>query len=554
MRLTKAQILELYLNQVYFGAGAYGVEAASRRYFNKSARKLTLAEAAIIAGLLKAPSRYSPANNPGAARARGEVVLDGMVDAGFITEAQKARALAYPVAFSNPKDEKIEDDAGYVIDYVLDRLPPMAGDGHAELVVETTLDPNLQRRAQQIVTHSLDRRGAALKAGEAALVVLDSEGGIRALVGGRDYAKSQFDRAVKAYRQPGSAFKPFVYLAAIDQGFTPDSVERDAPIRIGNWSPSNDDGKFAGPVTLRRALAESINTVAVRLNESIGRGKAIDVARSLGIKSELRDGPSLPLGTSEVSLLELTGAYTAFSNGGYAVKPHVISRVRTGAGRVLFEDAASSNRVIGADQLGALNDMMNAVVVYGTGKRAALPDQPVGGKTGTTQDFRDAWFVGYTSHFTAGVWVGNDDGKPMNHTTGGSLPAEIWHRVMDVANRGRPPLPLPGTTVLARAAGIGDSNEVVGASSSSRALRVVQVHEELPWLARLKSNYGLSGQRQAISAAPADLARPSHPIRSIGEDFIAQALSQSDTGNRAERPADSRARETALEPMSPAGW
>jgi penicillin-binding protein 1A len=268
----------------------------------------------------------------------------------------------------------------------------------------------------------------------------------------------------------------------------------------------------------------------------------------------LRDGPSLPLGTSEVSLLELTGAYTAFSNGGYAVKPHVISRVRTGAGRVLFEDAASSNRVIGTDQLGALNDMMNAVVVYGTGKRAALPDQPVGGKTGTTQDFRDAWFVGYTSHFTAGVWVGNDDGKPMNHTTGGSLPAEIWQRVMEVANRGRPPLPLPGTALLARASGPGDSNEMVGASSSSRALRVVQVHEELPWLARLKSNYGLSGQRQAISAAPpADLARPSHPIRSIGEDFIAQALSQADT-NRQEGPADTRARETALEPMSPAGW
>jgi penicillin-binding protein 1A len=552
MRLTKPEILELYLNQVYFGGGAYGIEAASQRYFGKPARQLTLAEAALIAGLLKAPSRYSPATSPGAARARGRVVLGRMVDAGFITPEDETRAAAEPLVFSEAKEPKTANDAGYVVDYVLDQLPPMIGEGHAELIVETTLDKNLQRRAQQIVNDSLGKRGGALGASQGAVVVLDGEGAIRALVGGRDYGESQFDRAVKARRQPGSAFKPFVYLAALEHGMTTETVMTDQPITIGAWSPKNDNGQYAGAVTLRRALAQSLNTVAVRLNQDVGSGRTIEVAQRLGIKSELHDGPALALGTSEVTLLEMTGAYAAFSNGGKAVEPHVVTRVRTSSGHVLYESApARGARVIDEARVGAMNDMLNAVVVYGTGKRAALPDQPVAGKTGTTQDFRDAWFVGYTSHLTAGVWIGNDNGKPMNRATGGSLPAEIWNQVMRVAHEGEPALPLPGTVLnvpsAEAAAEYGDVQHGP-AFSGPRAPRVVQapVREELPWLAALR------GIKQAapVSAAPAvsvptvpvavkvgtaetaPVNAPTaptvpgfaHPAESIGEDFISEAI------------------------------
>ena len=542
MRLSKPEILELYLNQVYFGGGAYGIEAASQRYFGKPARELKLPEAALIAGLLKAPSKYSPATSPSAARARAQVVLGKMVDAGFITEQDESRALAQPLVFGDAKEPKTAADAGYVVDYVLDQLPSMIGDGHAELIVETTLDRNLQRRAQQIVGDSLAKRGAALGASQGALVVLDGDGGIRALVGGRDYSESQFDRAVKARRQPGSAFKPFVYLAALEHGMTPDTVALDQPITIGAWSPKNDNGKYSGEVTLRHALAQSINTVAVRLNQDVGRGRTIEVAQRLGIKSELRDGPALALGTSEVTLLELTGAYTAFSNGGEVVEPHLINRVRTSSGRILFENSPPQSRVVETSLIGSLNDMMNAVIVYGTGRRAALPDQPAAGKTGTTQDFRDAWFVGYTSHLTAGVWIGNDDGKPMNHATGGSLPAEIWNQVMRVAHEGQAPKTLPGTVIAGPAV-----DETGGAlNSASAGPRVVQLREELPWMARRSGPRNVFAPAQIVSAGTGanDLPNPaSHPAQSIGEDFISQAIADTSKG------AGSEASVAAPEPV-----
>ncbi|CCB63252.1 transglycosylase domain-containing protein [Hyphomicrobium sp. MC1] len=521
VRLTKPEILELYLNQVYFGSGAYGVEAASERYLNKPASELTIPEAAMIAGLLKAPSKYSPSASPGAARARARVVITKMFDAGFISEAQETQALAQTLVFNEQKIEQTAADAGYVVDWVLDQLPAaVSEDEQADLIVETTVDKNLQRRAQETVADTLARKGEAYGASQAAMTLLDGSGGVRVMVGGRDYAGSQFNRVIRGKRQPGSAFKPFIYLAALNKGMSPDTIVNDAPITIGGWSPKNDDGKYAGPVPIRRAIAQSINTVAVRLNQAIGRGTAVDLAQRLGIKSELHDGPSLALGTSEVTLLEMAGAYAAFSNGGYVVTPHVITRITTSRGRVLYEYEPPQNaRIPEADRIGALNDILNAAVDYGTGRRAALPDRPAAGKTGTTQDFRDAWFMGYTAQFAAGVWVGNDNGKSMNRATGGSLPAEIWRQVMRVADEGLPPLLLPGTVV---------ANPQVEAATwgglANRLPRVVEAPEILPWQRRPGALV-----QQPYSATSVSLAAPnaSHPANSIGEDFIEKALASS---------------------------
>lgn len=536
VRLTKDEILELYLNQCYFGAGAYGVGSASERYFGKPARSLNLAEAAVIAGLLKAPSKYSPATNPEAARERGRVVVSLMRDAGFISPEQEKAVLAQPVIFADPKTTAIAPDTGYVVDYILDQMPPISQTASGEVIVQTTLDRDLQRSAQKIVKDTLARKGTAFGASQAALVVLDKDGGIRALVGGRDYAESQFDRAVKAKRQPGSAFKPFVYLAALDHGMTPDTMMFDAPVTIGGWSPKNDNNKFAGEITLRQALAQSVNTVAVRLNQDVGQGRTIAVARRLGIRSDLHEGPSLALGTSEVSLLEMSGAYAVFSNGGEAVEPHIISQVRVGSGSPVYvSPPPRTDRVASLDQIGALNDMLNAVVVYGTGRRAALPDRPAAGKTGTTQDFRDAWFIGYTSQLTAGVWVGNDNGKPMIRTTGGSLPAEIWNQIMRVAHQGLAPEPLPGTVVSTPQPEGADfaADDASHGVKAAGAPRVVQYHEALPGAGRgsvqnsaRPRTVDMTADAAAahLSSPPLSPPPPSHPTSNIGDDFIARAL------------------------------
>ena len=528
LRLSKPDILELYLNRVYFGGGAYGIEAASQRYFDKSARELTLSEAALIAGLLKAPSKYSPAVSPGAARARGRVVLGKMVEAGMISRADVAKALAERMVFADNKSQKDASGIEYAVDFVLERLPPLVGGGHAEVIVETTLDASLQRRANEIVAKSLARQGEALGVGQAAVVLLDNDGGIRALVGGRNYAESQFNRAVKARRQPGSAFKPFVYLAAIESGLTPDSATYDLPLAIDGWAPRNDNGQYVGAITLRRALAQSVNTVAVRLNQDAGRGRTISVARRLGIKSDLREEPSLALGTSEVSLLELTGAYGVFGNGGAAIEPHAIRRVRMSSGRVLFaREATRTAQVVDPVHVGAMNDMLNAALVSGTGRRAAIPLHPAAGKTGTSQDFRDAWFVGYTAHLTAGVWIGNDSGKAMNKAVGGGLPAEIWREIMTIAHEGKAPLMLPGTE--SRPASV--PGEAVSVTSRPD---VSATSENLPWL-----NAATPGNRPAETVPPHEqinhgpikdgrikVVPPAiaHPVEPIGDDFINQAI------------------------------
>jgi penicillin-binding protein 1A len=442
-RFSKDQILELYLNRVYFGGGTYGIEAASRRYFGKSSRYVTLPQAALLAGLLKAPSRYAPTRSVKAADARVDEVLDNMVEAGYLTEEQAKNANGQPLKLS-AKD----DDTGYsyAVDWVAELLPELVGEQHGDLFVETTIDAALQRASQAALRRILDDEGEALAAGEGAVVVLDPFGGVKALVGGRAYSTSPFDRAVKARRQPGSAFKPFVYLAALEAGYSPDSLAYDGPVTVAGWSPRNYTGNYRGEISLRDSLAHSINTVAVRITAKVGPSRVAHTAERLGIHSELHDRPSIALGTAEVTLIELTGAYAPFANGGQGVLPHIIARVRDGNGKVLYQRRRSTTgQVVASSDVGAMNDMLSATIRFGTGQKAALEGHEAAGKTGTTQSFRDAWFVGYTAQYVGGVWIGNDNGRRMKKVTGGTLPAKLWHDIMLTAHADKAPLPLPGT-------------------------------------------------------------------------------------------------------------
>ncbi|MGH6735600.1 MAG: transglycosylase domain-containing protein [Methyloceanibacter sp.] len=442
-RFTKDEILELYLNRVYFGGGTYGVEAAARHYFGKSARAVSLPQSALLAGLLKAPSRYAPTRSATLASARADQVLDNMVDAGFLSAEEAAAAARQPLTLRAKGD-----DTGfpYTVDWVAELLPEYVGEHEGDLVVETTIDASLQRATQERLRKLLDGEGAAHGAGEGAVVVLDPWGSVKALVGGRSYTLSPYDRAIKSLRQPGSAFKPFVYLAALESGYTPDSVAYDGPVNIGGWTPENYTDDYKGQVTLRYSMAHSLNTVAAKLTADVGAWRVVRTARRLGINSTLHAQPSIALGTAEVTLLELAGAYAPFANGGQGVLPHVITRVTNGDGKALYRRRQSTTgQVVALNHVGAMNDMLNAAIMRGTGKRAAIPEHAAAGKTGTTQNSRDAWFVGYTAHYVAGVWIGNDDGARMSKVTGGTLPAELWHDTMFYAHQNKQPLPLPGT-------------------------------------------------------------------------------------------------------------
>ncbi|MBL8583537.1 MAG: penicillin-binding protein [Rhizobiaceae bacterium] len=438
---SKDQILEMYLNRVYFGSGAYGVEAASRRYFGKSARDVSLAEAALLAGLLKAPSRLSPARDPKAAEARAQLVLAAMRDQDLISGKEFAHAKDAPAARAPAYWTGSEH---YVADRVMEELPDLIGEVGADVIVDTTIDLTLQKLAEASIRRLIAEEGAKLDVTQGALVSIDNSGAVRAMVGGADYANSQFDRAAEARRQPGSAFKPFVFLAALEQGRTPDSVRNDAPIRIGKWTPENYHGKYYGKVTLTTALAKSLNSVAAQLAMEVGPATVVETAHRMGIESKLEANTSIALGTSEVTPLELTAAYVPFANGGYRPDVHIVQRVTTASGEVLYENTGGSvTRVLKPEIVGMMNAMMRETLKDGTARKAAF-GWPAAGKTGTSQNSRDAWFVGYTANLTTGVWFGNDDGRPMKKVTGGALPAQAWHEFMLAAHEGVPVAELPG--------------------------------------------------------------------------------------------------------------
>ena len=435
---SKDEILTLYLNRVYFGAGSYGVDAAARRYFGKSAGDVDLAEAALLAGLLKAPSRLSPARNLMAARGRAALVLNSMVATGFIAAKDAAAAKENPARLVKQQKSPGSTErhfARYFNDWVRAQLPAYAGRDATALTVRTTLNVRLQRAAEAALTRGL-KLPAASSAGQGALVALSPDGAVLAMVGGRDYSSSQFNRTSQALRQPGSAFKTIVYLAGLEAGLKPDYIFDDAPIEIAGWAPRNYSGKYVGPVSLRQAFAASINSVAVRVGQHAGIGNVAKLAYRLGISNDLPPDASLTLGSGDLSLIELTAAYAALAGDGTRALPHGIIEVRNRGGDIIYARSGSgAGRVVKAEAAAAMRELLGAVVTEGTGRGAALPDGvgPAYGKTGTSQNFRDAWFVGFSGDVITGVWLGNDNGKAMDHVTGGGPPATIWRDFMSEA-------------------------------------------------------------------------------------------------------------------------
>ncbi len=468
--LTKNEILKLYLDRAYLGGGAFGVDAAAEYYFGKSVRDVTLPEAAMLAGMFKAPVKFSPLVNLPAARARANVVLDNLVDAGFMTEGQVYGARRHP---ATPIARREDDAPNYYLDWAFDEMrrlvdtfPKSVTDRY--FVVRTALDMDLQHYADQVVETNLREHGREWGASQAAVVVADLDGAVHAMVGGRDYDESQFNRAADAMRQPGSSFKPYVYATALANGFKPTSVVVDSPVCIGNWCPHNYENSFAGSVTLIEALTRSINVIPVKLsialgngNAKIGRAKIVQTARNMGIVTPLPDTPSLPIGADAVTPLEHAVAYATFPNLGKAVVPHAALEVRTGTGKLVWRfdrDGPKPRQVLSPQVALDLIKMMNSVVENGTGKRAQLDGIPTCGKTGTTNDWRDGWFVGYTGNFVAAVWMGNDDFTPTKHMVGGSLPAMTWHDIMTYAHQGVELRQLPGLPVPQHVATVAESS------------------------------------------------------------------------------------------------
>jgi penicillin-binding protein 1A len=530
-RLSKNAILKLYLDRGYMGGGAFGVDAAAQYYFGKSARDVTLAEAAMLAGLFKAPSRFSPNVNLPAARARANVVLDNLVEAGFMTEGQVFGARRSP---ATPIDRRDEHSPNYYLDWafdeikkIVDTLPKSVTE--RAFVVRTAIDMNLQRETENAIETSLRQYGHEYHATQSAAVLMDLDGGVRAMVGGRDYGQSQFNRAVDALRQPGSSFKPYVYATALGHGFKPTSIVVDAPICLGNWCPQNYGHRYGGSMTLTQAITHSINTVAVRLsvavgdgNPKAGRAKIIATAHKMGIRTPLPDSSSLPIGAAEVTVLDHTGAYATFPNLGKAVTPHAVLEIRSPGGTSLWRwdrDGQKPRQVLSTQVATEMIYMMNKVVEDGTGKRAMLEGVRAAGKTGTTNAYRDAWFMGYTGNFVCGIWFGNDDFAPTNRMTGGSLPAMTWHDIMTYAHQGievknLPGLPPTGPAPQAEAQASGN-----GANLPARPPVLTKRGAEiLTRLERLMENAS-----RAMASAPGPNVGPPHGASAGSQDALATA-------------------------------
>ena len=455
-RLTKNEILKLYLDRAYLGGGAFGVDAAAQFYFNKSARDVNLAEAAMLAGLFKAPAKFAPHINLPAARGRANVVLDNLVEAGMMSEGQVFGARRNPATSLDRRDTRAPS---YFLDWAFDEMKRLVNTFPKSMtervfLVRTSLDSALQHAADTAVDNLLRQYGRDYHASQAAVVIADLDGSVRAMIGGRDYSTSQFNRATDALRQPGSSFKPYVYAAALETGMKPSSIVVDGPVCIGNWCPHNYSGGYAGSMTLTQALMRSINTIAVKLSISIGNGNAkagrakiVQTARAMGLRTPLGDTPSLPIGAAEVTVLDHTVAIATFPNAGRAVTPHALLEVRTGNGDVVWRfdrDGPKPRQVLPPQVALDMNFMLNKAAEEGTGRRALLNGIRVAGKTGTTNAYRDAWFVGYTGNLVGGVWVGNDDYSSTNRMTGGSLPAMIWQAIMTYGHQGVEIKPIAG--------------------------------------------------------------------------------------------------------------
>lgn len=436
-KFTKSEILDLYVNRVYFGNGTWGLRAAGESYFGKAPEALTLSESALLAGLLKAPSRYNPLAHPERAAKRTARVLEGMAQHGVINRGQQYEALIAPMEI---KRRISEDSTNYFVDWIWETVDKTIGGLHADIVVQTTLDRDTQIAAHDALIRALDPN---LNATQGAVLTLDGTGAVRAMVGGRSYPESQFNRATQARRQPGSAFKPFVYLTAFERGATPWEITQDVPIQIGDWAPQNFNQKFSGPISIENAFKHSVNSVAVTLQEQVTREAVVQTGHKLGL-DDLKPLRSLALGAQAITPLKLTTAYIPFANWGYSAAPYGVLSISTADGRVIYNyDAPAKTRTIDPVTFGHMNRILSLAVEHGTGKNAKIKGREIGGKTGTTNDFRDAWFIGFVPDLVTSVWIGSDDNSPMHRVTGGSIPAYIFKETMETALIGQEFVPLP---------------------------------------------------------------------------------------------------------------
>ena len=473
LKYTKEQILEIYINRVYLGAGTYGFEAASQRYFGKSARVLNPAEAAMLAGLLRAPSRYAPTNDLERAQGRASVIIRLMEEQGFLNENQVVQALAQPAELSAAAAARA---GGYFADWIMETAPAyLTTETTEDVIIATTFDARLQKAAEDAMQTVFEAKVKKDSVAQAAIVVMTPDGDVRAMVGGHEKGVGQFNRATHAKRQTGSAFKAVVYAAALEAGMNPNDIVDDAPIRIGNWTPENYDREYRGPVTLTEALARSINTAAVRVSERVGQDRVRELAARMGLTTELAPGPAIALGTSEATLVDMTSVFATIANRGRHAGPRGIREItlRGDQRALLRDDGGGAEQVLSERTAGLLTYMLREVVEGGTGRRARLPDRDVAGKTGTTQEARDAWFIGFTADYVIGVWMGNDDNSPLTGVGGGGLPAEIWRETAIRVNAGVPPSPLFIRTPDERSVWLEDDRTSSGGSVVERVFRDV---------------------------------------------------------------------------------